>query len=267
MIVEFVGSSGAGKTTLACEVYHRLAKSVRVASSYELAAELLGLRRTTHPTVRNLTQDLVGLPFFVGALVQHRAFVAYAFRALARQSSSLLLTANYVRSMARKMGMYQIGRRQAQDRIVLVDEGTVLSAHLLFVFGRHEASQAEIEAFARLVPLPDLVVCVEAPLECLVQRSLQRGDMPREMRAKDEQEVEAYLSRAAGVFNRLAKTERIRERVLLVANPASTEGARRGVAEQIAAFILNYESAGRQAAARPAGRIEPVSAMGEKGVS
>jgi len=267
MIVEFVGSSGAGKTTLACEVYRRLAKHVQVTTSYELAADLVGLGRVTNPTLRNLVQDLVGLPFFFGGLVRHRAFVGYALKALARQSSSLLLTANYVRSIARKIGMYEMGRRAPQDRIILVDEGTVLSAHLLFVFGRNEPGQEEIEAFASLVPLPDLVVCIEAPLECLVQRSLQRSDVPREMRAKDEKEVEAYLSRADGLFDRLAKTARLRDRILVVANPASVEGARRVVAEQIAAFILNYEPAGRQAATRPGGRVEPISAIGEKGVS
>jgi thymidylate kinase len=267
MIVEFAGCTGAGKTTLAREVHRRLAKHGPVTTSYELAAGPVGLGQATNPTLRNLVQDLVGLPFFLGGLVRHRAFVGYALKALGRQSSSLFLTANYVRSIARKIGMYEIGRRSPQDRIILVDEGTVLSAHLLFVFGRHEPSQEEIEAFASLVPLPDLVICVEAPLECLVQRSLQRSDAPREMKAKDEPEVEAYLKCAAGLFDRLTRTGPIRDRVLVASNPTAAEDERHKLAEWIAAFILNYEPSGGRVATRPAGRIEPVSAIGDKGVS
>jgi thymidylate kinase len=167
----------------------------------------------------------------------------------------------------RKIGTYEIGRRYAQHRIVLVDEGTILSAHLLYVFTREAPDQAQIERFASLVPLPDRVVCIQAPLESLVERALQRSDAPREMRSKDEDEVEEVLGRAARLFDQLARTERIGERVLVVDNPASTEDERREVAGAIGTFILNYEPAARQSPKRPAGRIEPVSVLGEKGVS
>lgn len=265
MIVEFVGSSGAGKTTLASEVQRRLAGQAQVATSFELAAGLVGLRRATHPTIRNLVQDLVALPYFAGALVEHRAFVAYALRTVARRSGSPFLAANYVRSLVRKIGMYEMARRTGPDRIILVDEGTVLSAHLLFVFTSQEPSQGEIETFAKLVPLPDLVVCVEAPPDSLVHRSLQRKDAPREMRTGDVQAMDGYLRRASELFDRLAKTERIRDRVLVVSNPTAAEGARRMLADGIAAYILNYKPTGGQVATRPAGRIEPVAVIGEKG--
>jgi thymidylate kinase len=263
MIVEFAGCTGAGKTTLTREVYRRLAKHVRVTTSYELAAGLVGLGPVTNPTLRNLVQDLVGLPFFLGGLVRHRAFVAYAFKALGRQSSSLLLTANYVRSIARRIGMYEIGRRAPPDRIILVDEGTVLSAHLLFVFGRNEPSQEEIEAFAALVPLPDMIVTIRAPAESLVQRALQRADRPREMRSKDEMEVEAYLSRAVALFDRLTKAGPLRERVLVVDNAACGEEERGAVADRIATAILDRDPVRGQRAALPAGRIGQGSVVGD----
>lgn len=267
MIVEFVGSSGAGKTTLASEVRRRLAGQVQVVTSYELAAGLVGLRQVEHSTIRNLVQDLLAMPFFAGSLARHRAFVAYALRAVVRRSGSLLLATNYVRSLVRRIGSYEIARRYGQDRIVLADEGTVLSAHLLFVFTQDEPDQEEIEVFARLVPLPDLVVCIQAPLDNLVQRSLQRSDAPRELRAEDEQTMEKHLRRASGLFDRLAETDRLRDRVLVVANPTLADGEGGMVADRIAAFILNYEPSRRQVASRPVGRIEPVAVIGEKGAS
>lgn len=168
MIVEFVGSTGAGKTTLASEVQRRLAKQAQVVTSFDLVADLLGLRRVTSPTIRNLFQDVVGLPFFIDSLYKHRTFVVFALKTLARHRSYTFLTVNYLRSIVRKLGTYEIIKRYNHDRIVLVDEGTVLSAHLLFVYTSIIYSQEDIEKFASLVPLPELVVYVEAPVSSLV---------------------------------------------------------------------------------------------------
>ena len=267
MIVEFVGSTGAGKTTIASEVQRRLARSAPVVSAYDLAADLLGLGRATNPTLRNLTQDLVALPFFFRALVRHRAFVAFALRIVARQSGLSFLTLNYVRSIIRKVGIYEMSKRYGRDRIVLVDEGTVSSVHLLFVFTRQLYSEDEIKEFAALVPLPGLVVYIKAPVDVLVQRALQRSDAPREMRAKDQREIEEYVWRAARMFDQLSGGNGIRERVLVVSNPPSTGGELGVVADGIAAGILNIESVPGKRRARPAGEIRPVSVIGGKGVN
>ena len=56
-----LGPTGAGKTTLAREVHGKLAEQAQVTTSFDLAADPLGLQRTTNPTIRNLIQDLVGL--------------------------------------------------------------------------------------------------------------------------------------------------------------------------------------------------------------
>ena len=163
--------------------------------------------------------------------------------------------------------MYEMSKRYGHDRIVLVDEGTVLSAHLLFVYTRKAYNQEEIKEFAALVPLPELVVYIKAPVDDLVQRSLQRSDAPREMKARGQKEIEEYVSRAAKMFDQLTEAKEIRERVLVVANPASTEGELGVVADRIATVILNNEPAGSQICTLPAGRIGPVSVIGEKRVS
>ena len=254
MIIEFIGSTGAGKTTLILQVQRRLAEQAQTVTAFDLVADLLGLRHVTNPTVRNLIQDLVGLAFFIGSLYQHRAFVGFALKTLARHKTYAFFTANYLRSIVRKIGTYEIFKRYNHNRIILVDEGTVLSAHLLFVYTRTIYTQEDIETFASLVPLPELVVYIKAPVASLVQRSLQRRDAPREMRSKNQMLVEKYVSRAAEMFDRLTETKRIREQVFIVANPDSNESDCGAVADRIAEFILNYGPSVEQIPATPARR-------------
>ncbi len=267
MVVEFIGSTGAGKTTLITEVQRRLAETAHVTIASDLTAGLLGLGRVAHPTARNLIQDIVSLPFFVSSLYQHRAFVVYTLETLARRKGNPFFSANYLRSIVRKIGTYEIAKRYNHNRIILVDEGTVLSAHLLFVYNSTVYSQEDIEKFASLVPLPELVVYVQAPVDSLVQRSLRRSGAPREMRSQNQMLVEKYVSRASEMFDRLTETKRIRDRVLIVANPESTEGERRAVADFIATTILKYQPGGEEISTIPVGRFEPATVIGEKRVS
>ena len=167
----------------------------------------------------------------------------------------------------RKIGTHEIIKRHNHDRIILVDEGMVLSAHVLFVFTRSLTSQEDIEKFASLVPLPELVVYIKAPVESLVQRSLQRSDARKEMRSKNHMLVEKYISRAAEMFDRLTQTKQIRDRVLIAANPDSTEGERGAVADQIATFILNYQAGGEPISTISSGQTERTSVIGKEHVS
>ena len=252
MIVEFIGSTGAGKTTLASEVQRRLASNVPATTSFDLLAELLGCRHVSNATLRNLIADLVGLPFFLCSLNKHCAFFVFALKALTRHTSNPFFAINYLRGIVRRIGIYELLRRYKRDQIVLVDEGTVLSAHLLFAFSNTTYHHEEIQMFASLVPLPELVVCIRAPVDSLVQRSLDRSDVRREMRSKNQKLVEEYVSRAAKMFDQLTNTREIRDRVLIVANCASTGDERGVVADQIATFILNYERGGDRISTIPA---------------
>src|SRR5215212_4388640 len=129
MIIEFIGSTGAGKTTLLAEVRRRLAQKAEVTSAFELVAAPLGLGRLTHPTAQNLIQELAGLPFFLQSLGQHRAFVVFILKMIVRHGSFTFFTIHYLRSLERTIGVYELIRRRERERIVLVDEGTIILAH------------------------------------------------------------------------------------------------------------------------------------------
>jgi thymidylate kinase len=241
LIVEFIGSTGAGKSTIIREVQSRLVSNTQVTTSFDLVAAPLGLSGVRHPSIRNFIQELIGLPYFIKSLRQHKAFIAYNLRMWARQKIFSLFAFNNLRSLERKIGVYEIISRKEQRQIILVDEGTVLQAHHVFVFTDACYSEEEISKFAVLLPLPDLIVYVRAPKEILIQRSLHRSDPPRLMRSKNRELNEKYIRRAVAMFEHLIETEVIQQRVLIVDNPDLDEVELYKVVNNITEFILQYE--------------------------
>jgi thymidylate kinase len=150
---------------------------------------------------------------------------------------------NNLRSLERKLGVFEIVKRNNGDRIILVDEGTVLSAHHVFVFTDASYTPDEISQFASLIPLPDVIVYIRAPLECLIERSLHRTDPPRIMRSKNRAQNEVYIRRAVKMFEQLVKTEQIQKRVLVIENPDSSKLEWNQTVHKITQSILNYDPA------------------------
>jgi thymidylate kinase len=243
MIIEFIGSTGAGKTTLISEVQRRLAQTIEVATSFDVVASPLGLRRITHLTVRNLIQELVGFPFFIGSLYRHKALIVFILRMLARQASFSFFTINNLRSLERKIGVYEIIKRRQHDEIILVDEGLLLLAHNVFVYSSAYYSYEEIATFASLVPLPDIIIYIKAPIDILIQRSLLRTDPPREMKSRNRELIEKHINRAIEMFDQLIAADNIQCRLLIVENHDSNHHGYHKAVDDIVEFILNYELA------------------------
>ena len=108
--------------------------------------------------------------------------------------------------------------------VVLADEGILLVAYLLFVYGNTGLHEDDLAEFAGIAPLPDRIVHVKAPLESLVDRTLSRPDPPRELRGRDQETVTRFLSSAADMFARLVTTPPLRDRVLEVDNLGDASG-------------------------------------------
>lgn len=238
MIVEFIGSTGAGKTTLISEVHRSLAQTTKVTTSFDLVASPLGLKSVIHPTTRNLIQELVGFPFLIRSLRRHKAFVLFMLRMLARQANLSVFTINNLRSLERKIGVYEIIRRRQNHQIVLVDEGTVLLAHNVFVYTDAHYTSEEIARFASLVPLPDIIIYIKAPVDILVQRSLLRADPPRELRSVSRGLIEKHINHAIRVFEQLVEAENFRSRLLTVENSGFNQH-HDVIVNDIVEFILN----------------------------
>lgn len=240
MIIEFIGCTGAGKTTLIKEVQGRLTqKKVPVTTSIDLVVGLLHLRNVTNPTLQNLIQEIVCLPFFIRSLYKYKEFLLYTIRLFLRNSSISISTLNNLRSLERKIGVYEITRHRSQDQMILVDEGPMLAAHM-FVFTGAAYSPEELARFAKLLPLPDLVVYVSASVDTLVQRTLHRGDHPREMNTKNLAQTENFTKRAVTIFDQLVEAESIQRRLLRVDSPDFAAQGYDKVVDDISEAILNH---------------------------
>jgi deoxyadenosine/deoxycytidine kinase len=215
MIVEFIGSTGAGKTTLINEVHRRLEKTSRVTTSLDLATGLLGLRGVTNPTLQNLAQELVSLPFFILTLYKHNEFLRHTVKLFWRKTGFSMQTIHNLRSLERKIGMYEIAKYLGKDQIILVDEGPILAAHM-FVSTGNTYTPEEITRFTDFLPLPDLVVYIRASVDTIIERTVRRPDPPREVDVKNLARMEQYVKRAVAIFDQVTQAENIRPRLLVV---------------------------------------------------
>lgn len=217
MIVEFIGCDGAGKTTLSRMLGEPGVLEGRAVAMADLFLDRRGLRGITHPTAMNVAQEVGGLPFLLRAYGRRRAYLAFARRMHARYAPTTYDRLNGMRGIARRVGMYEFAKSRAEDRIVLSDEGTVLSAYL-FALTDVELDRSDVERFAELVPRPDRIVYVRAPITSLVRRATTRPDRRRQHAGKSPSEVERTIRRTVAVFDLVAEASSLRDRVLVVEN-------------------------------------------------
>lgn len=237
MIVEFIGSTGAGKTTLIGLLQQRGGTTAPVVSATDLIMDRRGRRWIHHQMAMNVVADVTVFPSFLRTLGRNGDFVRFAFHRLRRHAPSTFLKYNYMRQIVRDVGKHELAKRAGTKATVLVDEGAVLTAYHLFVYSDAPFDRWDLERFARLVPLPDRIVYVRAPLEVLVARAMRRPDRRRELAAHDRDGVERWIVRAQEVFEGLAATHTLRDRILTVDNADGSPEGQEAVVSGIEAFI------------------------------
>jgi thymidylate kinase len=245
MIIEFIGSSGSGKTTLIRMLRQRGSTADPIVSTTDLVMDRPGRRWIKSPRAMNLVADVTVLPSFLRGPDRDRDFVRFAFDRLKRHAPSRFAKYNYLREIVRDVGKHELAKRAGANATILVDEGAVLTAYHLFVYSEVPFDQTDLDRFAELVPLPDRVVYVTAPLDALVDRAMRRPDRRRELATANRAEIERWTARAVEVFDGLVASPEMRGRTLVVDNTDGSPADRQAVVSQIAAFIDDRIPAGR----------------------
>jgi thymidylate kinase len=181
LIIEWIGCSGTGKSTLSEEVYKNLHSSgINAQKPLEVFLGKTFSQFITNETLQNLFLDLIVLPWSICSIAKHRHFLKYCLNILKRDYSSLKVRIKLIRSILRKMGLHVFFNNFCSTKqTILVDEGTVHIAHLLFANGdKVNVSPNDIKKFCELVPTPDLIIHIMAPESEVIARTLKRKDKP-----------------------------------------------------------------------------------------
>lgn len=216
MQIEIIGCTSAGKSSLAGGILAAgRGRSVRTSMADEYVLEQWRLQWLKSRLARTLVMDVLSLLACIATWRNNCAFLRLTLAMVRRLPVGSFQKANLARNVAKKVGIHEMIRRYSSgEDVVLVDEGTLQSAHYLFVHVSTAAVAEDVASFAKLVPLPDVAVYVTQGERVLVERTLQRGHA--RLRDPSRETVELFVKRAVAAFDGMWREAVLSGRMALV---------------------------------------------------
>lgn len=208
MLIDMTGCSGAGKTTLARCLVQELKKRGGRVSQQILPKDASRVMSALF----QLFWELRALPSFLKRYQRHKKFIHFCLDHVRSYPLSAFQRWFIYKSVYRKLATYCF--YDGSKDLCVVDEGIIHTAHILFTHPLLGYKDGDLVRFSQLVPVPDLVVIVEASLPALSQRMAQRSDPP--WRFIDEDQKEFFLKETQKIFSELLKCERLQKHVVVV---------------------------------------------------
>lgn len=202
MQIELLGCTSAGKSTLARHaIKASLQQRKRVVMGDDFVLQRFGFGFVRGRLARTLLLDSIALFATIRSWQEYRKFIKFALRVICRVPLSLPQKLNGVRNIVKKVGIYEIIRRDGHDQIILVDEGTIGAAHGLFAHVTCEPNLTDIAVFASLVPLSDVAVHVREHEALIVERTMARGH--KRIPAASRKDASMFVNHALRMFDEL----------------------------------------------------------------
>jgi len=217
MHIELIGSTSAGKTTLAKKMMEAGKNSgVDVFLSDDFMLGQLHLGWVRNEFIRRRLVEVAAFVVWLTCLAKYKDFFGFVLREGKYSPGSWFYKMNRIRNVIRKIGIYEfISRRSESQQVVLADnEGILQGVHNLFV---HENSQADLHKIAQyveLVPLPDVVLYLQQEEGVLVARTIARGH--DRVTGSSQDKVVHFIRQAVAVFNEMISIPKVHERLLIV---------------------------------------------------
>jgi thymidylate kinase len=215
MHVEIIGTTSAGKTTLARKMVKAgKDNGIDVFLSDDFMLEKVHLDWVKNEFVRRRLVELVAFAVWLTCLARYKDFYNFVLQEGKYNPGSWFYKINRVRNVVRKIGVFEfIARKSESGQVILVDnEGILQGVHNLFVHQDSTADLSKIPTYVKLVPLPDVILYLNPGEEVLVSRTLARGHA----RVESEQDkVIHFIRQAACVFDEMAKLPVIQKKLLV----------------------------------------------------
>jgi len=219
MHIDLIGSTSAGKTTLAKKMMEAGRNSgVYVSLSDDFMLEQLHLGWVKNEFFRRRLVEIIAVMVWLTRLAKYKEFFRFVVREGRYSPGSWFYKTNCIRNVIRKIGIYEfISRRAGSQQVVLADnEGILQGVHNLFVHQNGQADLHKIARYVELVPLPDVVLYLQQEESILVARTIERGHGRVTENSRDK--VVHFVRQAIAVFNELIKVPKVQERLLIVDN-------------------------------------------------
>jgi thymidylate kinase len=218
MIVEFIGSTGAGKTTLINQILTRSAsEGINAVVGADFVLKRSRLDGVKNPLLRTVLVNLIAPVAALAAWRTNLGFYRFTLQTVLKLPGAVppLERLGLAKNILKRIGIFEMIRRQGTDQqLYLVDEGTLHVAHSLFVHVAGAANHHDLATFASLAPLPHVVVYVRQAETVLVERTLARGHV----RVPDHSvaTVTQFVRQAVQVFDELVQYPAIAKRLVMV---------------------------------------------------
>ena len=218
MQIEFIGCTSAGKSTL-------ISAAIRACEELGIEASLGDdsvlkwnrLSWTRGYLIRRLLADLFSLFACLRNWHKHKQFYQFAARIVFRLPASVswFEKLNTLRNVFRSIGVYEIVRRRgSEQQVVLIDEGTLHTAHQLFFHYSAGLDPGDLSTFIELAPVPDVVVYLQQDPTTLIERTVIRGH--KQIPDRSPAVVERFITHAIVTFECLTQASVVKSRMLVV---------------------------------------------------
>lgn len=216
MHIELIGCTSAGKTTLAQKIVDvGKSQGIDVTLGEDFVLRRLYLNWVKNEFIRRRVLEICAASICLQCWPKYGEFCRFVFSVVFQAPGSWLYKVNLARIVLRKIGLYEVIRRNNSDQqIVLVDnEGIVQAAHNLFVHSGGRSS-GDLSNFIKSAPLPDVVAYLRQPESILLERTLKRGH-PR-IRTRSLSKVQHFIKQAAKTFEELQRLPQIADRLFVI---------------------------------------------------
>lgn len=216
--IELFGCTSAGKSTFASNVLQLCRDAgIGVSLGEDFLLDQFHLSQIASTTTRAILVNLISVPVAIVNWGKYRTFYAFAFRTITHLQISKREKLYIGRNILKSIGIYEIAHVRAADRqVILLDEGPLQTANMLFVHVAVDLPAADLSEFVRVVPFSDAVVYLREWEDVLVRRTLARGH--KRIRKGNSSDVQQFVHSAITMFERLVQEPAVQSKLFIVNN-------------------------------------------------